>query len=261
MTPDPWNPTQYHRFADARLRPAVDLLARIPLEAPAAIYDLGCGSGRTTGLLARRWPDAWLTGVDSSAKMLEAARKDYPGIQFREADLAAWRPEQPADLLFSNAALQWLDNHSVLFPRLLRQVKPGGVLAIQMPHNHDQPSHRAMTQAAEAGPWAAKLRPVMRQAPVADPSVYHAILAKESTRLDIWETTYLQVLEGENPVAEWTKGTALSPLLAALAEPERSAFESTYRALVAKAYPPEADGRTLFPFRRLFIVAERGSHA
>ncbi len=261
MTPDSWNPTQYHRFADARLRPAVDLLAHIPLEAPTAIFDLGCGSGRTTGLLARRWPDARLTGVDSSARMLEAARKDYPAIEFREADLASWAPDRPADLLFSNAALHWLDDHAALFPRLLRHVAPGGVLAIQMPHNHDQPSHRAMTQAAEAGPWAARLRSVMRQAPVADASVYHAILAKDATRVDIWETTYLQVLEGKNPVAEWTKGTALSPLLAALAEPERSAFEAAYRALVAKAYPPGADGRTLFPFRRLFIVAERASHA
>ncbi len=253
---DSWNPAQYHRFADARLRPAVNLLSRIPLEAPAVIYDLGCGSGRTTGLLARRWPQARLAGIDSSGRMLETARKDYPGIDFIQADLASWVPSAPADLLFSNAALHWLDNHAALFPGLMRQVKPGGVLAIQMPHNHDQPSHRAMAEAAEAGPWAAKLRPVLRHAPVADMPFYYRILAKEAARLDIWETTYLQVLEGENPVAEWTKGTALGPLLAALAEPERSAFESTYRALIAKAYPPEADGRTLFSFRRLFIVAD-----
>jgi trans-aconitate 2-methyltransferase len=255
---DSWNPAQYHRFADARLRPAVDLLSRIALEAPPVVYDLGCGSGRTTGLLSRRWPAARLIGVDSSGRMLEAARKDYPGIEFIQADLAAWAPPAPADLLFSNATLQWLDNHAGLFPRLLRQVKPGGTLAIQMPHNHNQPSHRAMAEAAEAGPWAETLRPVLRHAPVADMPAYYAILGSEAAHLDIWETTYLQVLEGENPVAEWTKGTALSPLLAALAEPERSAFESTYRTMIAKAYPPEADGRTLFPFRRLFIVAERG---
>jgi trans-aconitate 2-methyltransferase len=254
---DSWNPAQYHRFADARLRPAIDLLARIPLDEPAIVCDLGCGSGRTTGLLARRWPRARILGVDSSAKMLATARKDYPGIEFVEADLATWAPPQPADLLFSNAALQWLDGHATLFPRLLSQVKPGGVLAVQMPHNHDQPSHRAMIEAAEVGPWAARLRKVLRPAPVGEPAAYHAMLARDAVRLDIWETTYLQVLDGDNPVAEWTKGTALSPLLAALAEPERSAFESAYRALIIKAYPPQPDGKTLFPFRRLFIVAEQ----
>jgi len=254
---DSWNPAQYHRFADARLRPAIDLLARIPLDEPATVYDLGCGSGRTTGLLARRWPRTRIMGVDSSAKMLATAQKDYPGIEFFEADLATWAPAQPADLLFSNAALQWLDGHAALFPRMLSQVKPGGVLAVQMPHNHDQPSHRAMIEAAEAGPWAARLRHVLRPAPVSEPAAYHAMLCRHAVRLDIWETTYLQVLEGDNPVVEWTKGTALSPLLAALAEPERSDFESLYRALIVKAYPPQPDGKTLFPFRRLFIVAER----
>jgi len=254
---DAWNPTQYHRFADARLRPAIDLLARIPLEAPAAVFDLGCGSGRTTGLLARRWPKARITGVDSSGKMLAEARKDYPGIEFVEADLAGWSPPAAVDLLFSNAALHWLDGHARLFPRLLGLVKPGGVLAVQMPQNHDQPSHRALIAAAEAGPWAQRLRPVLRPSPVSGPADYYAMLAPEAAQLDIWQTTYLQQLEGQNPVAEWTKGTALSPLLAALEEPDRTAFENAYRALVAKAYPPESDGKTLFPFRRLFIVARR----
>ncbi|HEX3064457.1 MAG TPA: trans-aconitate 2-methyltransferase [Dongiaceae bacterium] len=257
MTLDVWNPAQYHRFTDARLRPAIDLLARIALEEPGAVFDLGCGSGRTAGLLARRWPKARIIGVDSSAKMLAAARKDYPGIEFIQADLAGWSPSAAADLLFSNATLQWLDGHAQLFPRLLGLVKPGGVLAIQMPQNHDQPSHRAMIAAAEAGPWAKKLRPVLRPSPVSDPADYYAILAPKAAQLDIWQTTYLQQLEGDNPVAEWTKGTALSPLLAALEEPDRSAFESAYRVLVAKAYPAESDGKTLFPFRRLFIVARR----
>jgi trans-aconitate 2-methyltransferase len=257
MTLDPWNPAQYHRFADARLRPAIDLLARIPLEDPAVVFDLGCGSGRTTGLLARRWPKARITGVDSSPKMLAVARADYPGVEFVQADLAGWSSATPADLLFSNATLQWLDGHAQLFPRLLGMVKPGGVLAIQMPQNHDQPSHRAMAAAAEAGPWAQKVRPVLRSAPVSDPADYYTTLAPKSAELDIWQTTYLQQLEGENPVAEWTKGTALSPLLAVLEEPDRSSFENAYRALIAKAYPAQPDGKTLFPFRRLFIVAQR----
>ena len=254
---DAWNPAQYHRFADARLRPAIDLLAQIGTQDPALVYDLGCGSGKTTILLARRWPQARVIGIDSSARMLESARKDYPGIEFVEGDLATWHAQAPADVIYSNAALQWLDNHPLQFARLFRQVKPGGTFAVQMPRNHDQPSHQAMIAAADAGPWAARLRPLLRPSPVSLPAAYHAMLAPAAEALDIWETTYLQVLEGENPVAEWTKGTALSPLLAALEGEQRQAFESAYRALVLKAYPPLSDGRTLFPFRRLFMVAER----
>jgi trans-aconitate 2-methyltransferase len=256
---DVWNPAQYHRFADARLRPAIDLLARIPLAEPATIYDLGCGSGRTTDLLARRWPKARIVGVDSSAKMLASARQEFPQIEFVQADLAQWSPPAPADLLFSNAALQWLDDHPTLFRRLIGQTAPGGQFAVQMPHNHDQPSHRAIAAAVEAGPWRQRLRPLLRPSPVSRAAQYHAMLAPRARRLDIWETTYLQILEGANPVAEWTKGTALSPFLEALEASERAEFEATYRALVVEAYPANARGKTLFPFRRLFFVAERDS--
>lgn len=255
---DAWNPDQYHRFADARSRPAIDLLARISLSEPASVYDLGCGSGKTTALLARRWPRARIVGVDSSGRMLASAREEFPGIEFLQADLTRWSPTEPADLLFSNAALQWLDDHPALFPRLMAQVKPGGQFAVQMPHNHDQPSHRAIVTAAEAGPWHERLRPLLRPSPVSSAAAYHAMLVTRAGRLDIWETTYLQILEGINPVAEWTKGTALSPLLDALVGTEREQFEAAYRALVARAYPIDAQGKTLFPFRRLFIVAEQG---
>jgi trans-aconitate 2-methyltransferase len=255
---DVWNPAQYHRFADARLRPAVDLLARVTLDEPSTVYDLGCGSGRTTILLARRWPKARIIGVDSSARMLASAREDFPGIEFVQADLIDWAPADPADVIYTNAALQWLGDHPALFARLFAQVRPGGQFAIQMPRNHDQPSHRSMTAAAEAGPWESRLRPLLRHSPVSLPADYHAMLAASAQQLDIWETTYFQILEGENPVAEWTKGTSLSPLLEALEGAERQAFEATYRALVARAYPNDAAGKTLFPFRRLFIVAERG---
>ena len=256
---DAWNPAQYHRFADARLRPAIDLLARITLAEPARIYDLGCGSGRTTDLLAQRWPHAHIVGVDASPNMLASARQTYPRLEFVQADLASWAPSQSADLLFSNAALHWLDDHPRLFARLMSQLTAGGQLAVQMPHNHDQPSHRAMLEAAEAGSWRERLRPILRLSPVAPAAEYYAILAPQSTRLDIWETTYLQILEGENPVAEWTKGTALSPLLAALGESERAAFELAYRTLITQAYPRDERGKTLFPFRRIFMIAERRS--
>lgn len=253
---DSWNPRQYHRFADERLRPAVDLLARIPLEAPTAVYDLGCGSGKVTPLLAARWPGARITGVDSSPAMLAAARQAMPGFTFLEGDLSAWSAPEPADVLYSNAALQWLGGHDRLFPRLMAGLAPGGVLAVQMPRNHGEPSHQAMLAAAEEGPWRETLRPLLRPSPVAPPAFYDDLLRTLSARLDIWETIYLHALAGENPVAEWTKGTALKPLLDALEGDQRRGFEAAYRARVAAAYPPAASGRTLYPFRRLFLVAE-----
>jgi trans-aconitate 2-methyltransferase len=256
---DSWNPQQYHRYADERLRPAAELLARVPLNGAGTIYDLGCGSGRATALLARRWPEARITGVDSSPRMLATARAEVPGVRFVEANLARWSATTPADLLFSNAALHWLDDHARLLPRLMGQVRPGGFLAVQMPRNHDQPSHQAMLRVAAAGPWRDKLRPLLRPSPVGEPASYYASLKPLSRRLDIWETTYLHELGGENPVAEWTKGTALKPLLDALEEPMRSDFEAAYRALVAEAYPPAGPGCTLFPFRRLFLLAERSA--
>jgi trans-aconitate 2-methyltransferase len=258
MALDSWNPAQYAKFADARLRPALDLLARIDLAGPSRIYDLGCGPGRITDLLARRWPAAEVVGLDASPAMLATARRDFPQLRFIEADLATWAPPAPADVLFSNAALQWLDDHPNLLPHLFRQVRPGGCFAVQMPRNHDQPSHQAILAVAASEPWRERLAPLLRPSPVADPDRYHAMLVPLARRLDIWETTYLQVLEGDNPVAEFTKGSALKPLLDALDSEMRAGFESEYRALIAQAYPPQADGRTLFPFRRLFILADRG---
>lgn len=253
---DSWNPQQYHRFADERLQPAVDLLARIPLAAPGTVYDLGCGSGKVTPLLAARWPEARITGIDSSPAMLAAARQAMPDFTFLEGDLSDWSAPAPADVLYSNAALQWLGDHDRLFPRLMAQLAPGGVLAVQMPRNHGEPSHQAMLAAAEAGSWRETLRPVLRPSPVAPPAFYYDLLRPLAARLEIWETIYLHELAGENAVAEWTKGTALKPLLDALHGDQRRDFEAAYRARVADAYPPAASGRTLFPFRRLFLIAE-----
>ena len=255
---DSWNPQQYHRYADERLRPAGDLLSRVPLDDPRLVYDLGCGSGRATALLARRWPGARITGLDSSAAMLAVARRELAGVERGAGEGARWTPAEPASLLFSNAALHWLDDHARLFARLMTLLAPGGVLAVQMPRNHDQPSHQAMLATAGAGPWRERLARLLRPSPVSLPATYHALLRPLARRLDIWETTYLHELEGENPVAEWIKGTALKALLDALAELERSQFETEYRKRVAAAYPPADSGRTLLPFRRLFIVAERG---
>ena len=252
-----WDPAQYLKFADHRLRPALDLLARIGAEAPARVVDLGCGAGNVTAVLAERWPAAEVTGVDPSDTMLARARAEHPGLRFEVADAAAWTAARPVDVLYSNAALHWLGDHDALFPRLLAQVAPGGWLAVQMPRNFGAPSHTAVADAARDGPWASRLLAMLGPPPVDEPAAYVRRLAPLSSSLDVWETEYLQILEGENPVAEWTKGTWLRPFLDALEEPERSGFEAAYRARVAAAYPPGADGRTAFPFRRLFLVARR----
>jgi trans-aconitate 2-methyltransferase len=256
LTPG-WDPAKYLEFAGHRLRPALDLLARVPLAAPAVVYDLGCGAGNVTRLLVERWPAAAVTGVDGSATMLAAARAAAPAVTWEQADLSTWRAPRPADLVFSNAALHWLDDHRGLFPRLIADLTPGGVLAVQMPRNHGAPSHTEMVAAADAGSWRERLRPALRARPVAEPAVYQDIIEPHVSRLDIWETEYLHVLDGDNPVVEWTRGSALKPFLDALDEPEQSAFLAEYAARIARAYPRRLDGRTLLPFRRLFIVALR----
>jgi trans-aconitate 2-methyltransferase len=254
-----WDPTLYGGFAAPRLRPALDLLARVPLEAPRRIADLGCGGGQATRLLAQRWPAAELSGIDSSPDMLAEAAAKEPASRtaWVRCDVAAWTPAVPLDLIFSNAALHWLDDHATLFPRLLDMLAPGGVLAVQMPRNHGAPSHTGMAEAALAGPWAETLRPLLRPSPVGSPELYYDLLAPRASRLDLWETEYLHVLEGDDPVVTWTSATALAPLLQALEGDARSAFLDDYRARMAKAYPRRPDGRTLLPFRRLFLVAER----
>ncbi len=250
-----WDPAQYLSFADLRLRPAIDLLARVPHHRPGSVVDLGCGTGAATRLLRDRWPDARIAGIDGSPEMLAKARLALPGIDWAEGDFAAWRPSAPVDVLYSNAALHWTGDHAGLFPRLFAALAPGGALAVQMPRNFSAPSHALMRTAAEAGPWWPKLAPLFGPPPVGPPELYYRLLAPLARHLDIWETEYLQVLDGDDPVAEWTKGTWLRPLLDRLDHSEGRRFEDDYRRLVRAAYPKEPDGRTLFPFRRLFIVA------
>ncbi|MDA1257082.1 MAG: methyltransferase domain-containing protein [Chloroflexi bacterium] len=252
----PWDPAQYLKFADHRLRPAIDLLNRVGLESPEVVYDLGAGTGNVTELLAERWPKARAIGVDSSPEMLERAER-VPNLEWQRADIGTWRPDRPAELIFSNAALHWLEGHAELFTGLMSALAPGGVLAVQMPRNFDAVSHTSISEAARGGPWRSTLEPLLRPAPVEPPPFYVRILSPLTSSLDVWETEYIQVLKGDNPVKEWTKGTWLRPLLDALNEPERSEFESAYAKLVEKAYPKEGDRTTLFPFKRMFIVARK----
>ncbi len=256
MTLDaPWDPNQYLTFAGPRLRPALDLMARVPLETPASILDLGCGAGNVTRLLGQRWPKATITGIDMSREMLERARREVPDIELVEADLAAWSPAQPADLVFSNAVLQWIPDHAKLVPRIAGFVADDGVLAIQIPHNDDAPSGTAVRAATQAGPWREKLIELERERPTRDPDFYFNLLAPLGCELDVWETEYHHVLEGDDPVLEWGKGTWIRVLLDRLDGAERQDFEEACRTHLKAAYPPLPDGRTLYPFRRLFIVA------
>ncbi|MBI2239991.1 MAG: methyltransferase domain-containing protein [Magnetospirillum gryphiswaldense] len=249
-----WDPKLYSTFAAPRLRPALDLMARIGAEAPSRVVDLGCGTGNVTRILAERWPDAHVTGVDSSPHMLEAAAQESTAITWTQADMGTWKPPEKVDVLFSNAALHWLGDHGTLFPRLAGLVTPGGWLAVQMPHNHYAASHTIMAEAAAAGPWAEKLVPLAGRFPVGDPGFYYDLLAPLARDLDIWESEYLHVLDGDDPVVRWTMGTALRPLLDAVDGDWRQGFLDEYRARIASAYPRRADGKTLFPFRRLFLV-------
>lgn len=253
-----WDPDQYIRYADLRLRPAIDLLTRIDLQSPRRIVDLGCGVGNVTQMIAKRWPRAELTGVDSSREMLARARELPDEIEWVQADIANWSPTAPFDLVFSNAALHFVDDaHERLLPKLLEFLTPGGVLAIQMPRNFGEPSHTLMYDAARQGPWRDQLEPLLRPTPVAEPDHYYDILNPDVASLDIWETVYLQVLEGDDPIAEWTGATWGKPLLEALDPNDRQAYEADYKKRLRAAYPQRSDGTTLFPFRRLFIIATR----
>jgi len=253
-----WDPVHYLKYADQRLRPALDLLARVPLDRAERITDLGCGPGTVAPHLAQAFPDAEITGVDSSGVMLDAARAAYgASATWTQADAATWQPDTPQDLIYANAALQWLDDHLTLFPRLFGFLKPGGVLAVQMPNQYNNPSHVLMREVAENGPWADTLAPLLRPAPVARPEDYVAWLSPKAATVDVWQTEYCQVMTGEDPVLDWIGSTALKPLCEALAlaNDQRTAFLETLGNALRNAYPRHPDGTTLFPFRRLFIVA------
>jgi trans-aconitate 2-methyltransferase len=250
-----WDPGQYLKYGDERLRPGFDLLARVG-ELPAGdLWDLGCGTGAHLRAIAARWPGRRTVGFDSSAEMLAKGAAELASLEWREGRVETWRPETPPALVFSNAMLHWVDDHATVFPSLFRALAPGGVLAVQMPRSYEQPSHRLMREVAGSGPWAGRLAPLLRPEPAGAPPLYYDLLAPLARELDIWETEYQHVLRGEAPVLEWVRGTALRPLLEALAPEERPEFEAAYAARLERAYPRRPDGATLFPFRRIFIVA------
>ncbi len=263
-----WNPGQYLKFADHRLRPALDLMGRIPLENPQAIYDLGCGSGNVTRLLADRWPDADVVGMDNSPEMLEraASGESNPGggrVRWQTGDLADWQPDFPPSVLYSNAAIQWVPDHHELVPRLWNLLPSGGCLAVQAPLSWDMRSHHLMRETlADGGAGgkaigSAELRQAVGNRWVQDPDFYYDLLAPESAHLDVWTTEYQHVLSGDDAVLEWVTSTGLRPILNGLEDGEREVYLEEYRRRLNAEYPKRQDGVTLYPFRRLFFVAVR----
>jgi trans-aconitate 2-methyltransferase len=255
-TPHRWDPDRYLAYADQRGRPFLDLLARVGAEAPADVVDLGCGPGNLTRLLADRWPGARVRGLDSSPEMVEQAHRDVADVGFQVADLRDWaRSTEQADVVVSNATLQWLPDHLDLLPALADRVCPGGWLAFQVPGNFDQPSHTIRTELAARAPYEAHTRDVAVPASH-DPEDYLGVLTGCGLEVDVWETTYLHVLTGEDPVFTWVSGTGARPTLQALPPDLRADFEQEFRARLREAYPDRGHGVVL-PFRRIFAVGRK----
>lgn len=253
-----WNPNLYMQFANERNRPAIDLIARINVSQPARIIDLGCGPGNSTALLRNRWPEANITGLDSSAEMIAAAAQAYPNESWVLADAALWTADAAFDLVFSNAALQWLPNHARLFPHLMTQVAPGGALAVQMPYDFESPAFRVLLEVANATTWQQRTEAARRALTKEPPSLYYNVLQPLKARLEMWDTEYFHILDSPQSIVEWFRGTRLRPFLEALdTEAEKLYFERMVLDGYTQAYPRQNDGRVLFPFRRLFIVAHK----
>lgn len=255
-----WNSEHYLKFERERTQPAIDLASRVALDRPRRVIDLGCGPGNSTAVLARRWPAAELSGLDNSAAMLAAARREFPRITWLEMDIATWCGEshEPFDVVFSNAALQWVPGHERIFPLLLAQVADGGALAVQMPANLEAVPHRLMRELAASDAWRGSFASPPREWQVHPPEFYYDLLAPRASRVELWCTDYLHVLAGIEGIVEWYRGTGLRPWLEALPdEATRTRFLAEYRALLAAHFSPRIDGRILFPFRRLFIIAFR----
>jgi trans-aconitate 2-methyltransferase len=258
-----WDPATYLRFAGERGRPFAELLSRVAAEAPRTVVDLGCGDGSATATLAQRWPGARVTGIDSSPSMLEAAAAHaVPGrLEFTAGDLREWQPTDPLDVLVSNAALHWVPGHGRLLSRWAEALAPGGWLAVQVPGNQAAPTHALLAGLVTGPTWGARLAPgddtVLDPAAVLDPTGYLDVLTGAGLTADVWETTYLHVLSGEDPVLRWVSGTVLRPVLARASSADAAELTAEYAAALRAAYPVRADGTTVLPFRRVFAVGHR----
>jgi trans-aconitate 2-methyltransferase len=260
-----WDPKQYGRYANERDRPFHDLVAQVGAVSPRRVVDLGCGPGTLTATLAERWPDAQVVGIDSSASMLSSAAsltERHPNLSFEQLAIEDWQPTDQDDVVVTNAALQWVPSHVSLLPGWLAALPDGAWFAMQVPGNFSSPSHALMRSVAADGPWSAALDGVLRADPVLDAPGYLDVLADAGFAPVTWETTYMQLLQGDDPVLEWVRGTGLRPALQALDDADASgaltsAYMERYRAALQDAYPQGAHG-TVYPFRRIFAVGVRG---
>ncbi|MGZ5926918.1 MAG: trans-aconitate 2-methyltransferase [Rhizomicrobium sp.] len=248
-----WQPELYGRFETERTLPATDLLARVRLASPGYVVDLGCGSGNSTELLTERFPSAAVLGIDSSPAMLEAACSRLPDCVFERADIAEWVPDAAPELIFANAALQWVPDHAALMPRLVSLLAPGGALAVQMPDNLDAASHQAMHQAWRDAGFTA---PAPQRAPLLAPERYCELLT-QLARVEMWRTTYFHPMRSVTAVVEWLRATGLRPFLAQLGKAQQDRFLSLYEARLATVLPPLSDGGRLLAFPRFFLIAQR----
>ncbi len=254
-----WSAGQYLKFEDERTRPARDLVMAVPTQKVRSAADLGCGPGNSTELIVARFPEASVIGVDNAPDMIKAAKARLPGVRFEFAAIEAWREPGPWDLIYANAALQWVHNHEALLPDLVRRLAPGGSLAIQMPDNLNEPSHASMRTVAESPRFASQLKEASKARPeLGTPDWYYALLRPLASRVDIWRTTYFHPLPGGlGAVVEWVKATGLRPFLNPLSEAEQQNYIAAYLDELAKYYKPLPDGTVILPFPRLFIVATR----
>jgi trans-aconitate 2-methyltransferase len=248
-----WDPEHYLRFADHRLRPGLELAARIPDVHPRTVVDLGSGTGHLTSRLAERWPDASVVGIDRSRDMVASARSAHAAVEFILGDIATWDPSAQVDVIFSNATLHWLDDHAGLFRRLRSYLAPGGVLAVQMPDNWAAPTHRIPAEILDHGEWPDSARSQLMRDRLAAPEDYARWL--QPADVDMWHTTYFHELSGEDPVWTWVTGSVLRPVLAALDGSELERVSELCRERYRAAYPADTRGISMLPFSRLFFVA------
>jgi trans-aconitate 2-methyltransferase len=253
-----WSAGQYLKFEDERTRPPRDLLAQVPLESPRLAVDLGCGPGNSTELLVERFPRAEIVGLDSSPDMLRKARERLPQCKLIEADIAAWTPDPGTDLLFANAALQWVPDHQRVMRALLESLPKGGVLAAQLPDNTAEPALVAQRKVAASGPWAADPRiKAAARGELPPPETYYDVLKPVCTQIDIWHSVYNHLMATPQAIVEWFKGSSLQPFLSVLDAEAREKFLAAYAEEIARAYQPRFDGKVLLRIPRLFIVAVR----
>ncbi|RZA11595.1 MAG: trans-aconitate 2-methyltransferase [Lysobacteraceae bacterium] len=255
-----WNPALYRRYEDERTRPAAELLARVPLSAADHVVDLGCGPGNSTELLVARFPQARITGIDNSESMLQSARERLPGVDFLLTDIATWQPAAPPQLIYANAALQWVTGHDALFPRLFSLLAPGGVLAVQMPDNLDEPSHRLMREVAAEPAWSEAIGDASKlRAPRLPIAHYYDLLAPLAASVDAWHTIYQHRMESAQAIVDWVRATGLKPFVDRLTAPLQAGYLAEYLRRIDAAYAPRADGRRLLAFPRLFLVAQKAA--